>query len=113
MTEIKIPARSISVLVEIKQKLLADNDLSLKISGCGKLAVANYIDELIANVTKLETLYHDYKTNYNIEKEYFNAYHRLLRYLPEDIDDDRKTELKTLVDKWLAEDEREDDDENS
>lgn len=107
--EIKIPARSISVLVEIKQKLLEDNDLSLKISGCGKLAVAHYIDELIASATKMETLYNDYKTQYHLLCELRNGYYKLLHHYPEDINDERKTELKALVDKWLAEDEEEED----
>lgn len=108
--EVKITARSISLLVEIKQNLLADNDLSLKISGCGKLAVARYIDKLIANVTEMETLYHDYKESCKINRDYVNEYHKLLRYFPEKIDGDRKVELKALVDKWLAEDEGEDED---
>lgn len=102
--EVKIPARSISVLVEIKQKLLEDNDLSIKISGCGMLSVANYIDELIANATKLETLYRDYKTQYHLLFGLRNDYYELLHYFPENISDERKAELKVLVDKWLAED---------
>lgn len=92
------------MLVEIKQRCLADNNLSLKISGCGKLAVANYIDELIGTVVKLETLYHDYKTSYYLASETRNDYYKLLHYFPDNISDERRAELKTLVNKWLAQD---------
>ena len=111
--EIKIPARSISLLVEIKQNLLANNDLSINMSGCGNLAAAHYIDNLIENATKMETLFHDYRMNYNLTKEAFDEYRGLLRYFPEEIDGERKKELEALVSKWEKQDEAEGEDENA
>lgn len=109
MSERYIPARAISVLLQMKQAMLADNALAIKVSGCGKIAVANYIDDLIAKATKLETLYHDYRESFNREYETVKEYLNLLGYTPDQLNDEEKAELRALVEKWRKKDEEADE----
>ncbi len=66
------------MLVKIKQALLADNDLCNMVCGLGKLAMANYMDDLINNVCRIETLYHDYYCTYKITKDTLDEIDRLM-----------------------------------
>lgn len=106
MDECKIPARSISMLVQIKQALLADNELAHKVTGCGKFVATHYIDDLIANACKLESLCHDYRANYNLEHERVKEFHKLLGgFEPDILSDEEKAEVAALVEKWRQKDE--------
>lgn len=106
MGEFKVPARSVSMLVKIKQALLADNDLCNRVCGLGKLAMANYMDDLINNACRIETLYHDYYCTYKITKETLDEIDRLMDgYTPDVLSDDRLNEMKALISKWKAQDE--------
>lgn len=100
MSDAKIPSGGIALLTRVKQAILGDNVLSSKITGCGSLAAAHYIDELIVNATRVETLYHDYMLNYKMRKEQVDEYYTLLHRDPDDMTDDQKAELAALVAKW-------------
>lgn len=106
MAECYIPARSISMLVQIKQALLADNELAYKVTGCGKFVAARHIDDLITNACKLESLYHDCRANYNLEHERVKEFHKLLGgFEPDILSDEEKAEVTALVEKWRQNDE--------
>lgn len=106
MGEFKVPARSVSMLVKIKQALITDNNLCNTVCGLGKLAMANYMDELINNVCRIETLYHDYYCTYEIMKETLDEIECLMDgYTPDVLSDDRLNEMKALISKWKAQDE--------
>lgn len=92
-TEIRIPARSISLLVTIKQRLMEDNDLSSKVSDLGKYAVAHHIDDLIINVLELERRYHELLDGYSADI----------------LGDEEKAEVRALVEKWKAKEDESDD----
>lgn len=114
MSDRYIPARSISMLVTIKQQLMADNAMCLKVSGCGKIGMASCIDNLIHKACVLETLYNDYRTSYTLEKEENDAYRDLLGDFTADmLTDDEKAELHALVEKWRQKDEEVYDDQES
>jgi len=100
MNGIKIPAHSILMLTRIKQAILDDNVLASKITGCGSIAAANYIDELIANASKMETQYHDYKRMYELKHEQVQDFFAVLHCDPDDLTDEQKAELDALVAKW-------------
>ena len=65
MTECRIPERSISMLVGIKQALLADNELCNKVCKLGKLAMANYPNKkLTSNPYYIDDYDDDFDTTY-------------------------------------------------
>jgi len=101
-----IPARSISMLISIKHQLLADHDLCEKVTGCGRGVMASAIDNLIAKACAIESRYHDYHTQYKLEKEENDAYRDMLGdFTPDMLTDDEKAELHALVEKWRRKDE--------
>ena len=107
MAELRIPSRGIAMLVSIKQGLLADNDLCMKVCRLGKLAMANYMDELIKTICMLETQYHDYKCTFLITKGTLDEIDNLMNgYTPDMLSDERLDEIKKLVNKWAEEDEQ-------
>ena len=106
MTECRIPARSISMLVGIKQALLADNELCNKVCKLGKLAMANYMDDLIEKVCRLETLYNDYYCTFKIIKSTLDEIDKLMDgYTPDVLSEERLAELQALIHKWQKQDE--------
>lgn len=109
MAECLIPARSIQMLVTIKQSLLSDNDLCMKVTKFGKLAMANNMDDLIGNVCRLETLYHDYCCTYKLTKSTLDEIDKLMDgYTPDELSQDRLAELQALIHKWQKQDEEAD-----
>ena len=108
MEEVKIPARSISMLIQIKQYMISDNQLCTKITGCGKWAVANYIDRLVSALMKLETYFDTYKGYYNIEKEENAEYSELLCGLrPDQLTAEETEQIQALARTFIKEDEEE------
>ena len=108
MEEVKIPARSISMLIQIKQFLIADNQLCTKITGCGKWSVAHYIDSLVSALMKLETNYDNYKSFYNLEKEENAEYSKLLCGLtPDQLTAEETAQIQEVARKFIKEDEEE------
>lgn len=109
-TEIRIPARSISLLVTIKQRLMEDNDLSSKVSDLGKYAVAHHIDDLIINVLELERRYHELMDQFAYTKRENDEYSELLDgYSADILGDEEKAEVRALVEKWKAKEDESDD----
>lgn len=97
----RIPPRAISLLVTIKQNLMDDNDLSLKVAECGKYAAAKYIDDLIANALELERRFHEIEEQYLYTKRENAEYAELLcGYSADILTDDVKEEVHALVRKW-------------
>lgn len=109
-TEPKIPSGGLALLIRVKQAILDDNVLSSKITACGSLAAAHYIDELIVNASRVETLYHDYKLNYKGQKALVEEYYDLLHRSPDELTDEQKAELAALVTKWDKEEGADDGD---
>lgn len=101
----RIPPRAISLLVTIRQNLMADNDLSLKVAECGKYAAAKYIDDLIANALALERRFHSIEEQYLCTKMENAEYTELLcGYSADILTDDEKEEVHALVRKWEGSD---------
>lgn len=99
----RIPARSISLLVTIKQNLMDDNDLCMKVTNCGKYAAAGYIDELIINALAIERLFHSITDQHIAVKKENEEYNDLLYgYTADILDDEQKAEVRALVEKWNA-----------
>ena len=97
----RILPRAISLLVTIKQNLMADNDLSFKVAECGKYAAAKYIDDLIANALELERRFHEIEEQYLYTKRENAEYAELLcGYSADILTDDEKEEVHALVRKW-------------
>lgn len=100
----RIPPRAISLLVTIKQNLMADNDLSLKVAECGKYVAAKYIDDLIANALELE------RRLWNIEDQFLytirenDEYAKLFcGYSADTLTDDVKEKIRAIVKEWEKE----------
>ena len=108
MNKPKLNPRWIQLLLKIKQACMEDNDLSMKVTGCGKLAAARYIDELIACAVKLETACEDYFEAMERNENECQAYYELLGgYEPDMLTDAQIAEVKALVKKWKESDEEE------
>lgn len=101
----RIPTRAISLLVTIKQNLMDDNDLSLKVAEYGKYCAAKYIDDLIANALELERRFHSIEDQYLYTKRENDEYTELLcGYSADILTDDEKEEVHALVRKWKESD---------
>lgn len=99
--DLRIPARSISMLLQIKQAFLADNETALKVSNCGNLTAAHYIDDLINTVTRLETDYQDLRMRLEVARMKNEEHCKMLGgYTIEVLTDKEKSELQALVEKW-------------
>lgn len=97
----RIPPRAISLLVTIKQNLMADNDLSFKVAECGKYAAAGYIDNLITNALALERRFHSIEEQYLCTKRENDEYTELLcGYSADMLTDEEKEEVHAIVRKW-------------
>lgn len=108
MNKPKINPRWIQLLLKIKQVCMEDNDLSLKVFGCGKFAVASYMDEMIACVVKLETACEEYFDAMERNVNKCEAYYELLEsFTPDMLNDAQIDEVKALVKKWKQTDEEE------
>lgn len=108
MNKPTLKPRWIQMLLAIKQACMEDNDLSNKVCGCGRMAVAHYMDELIACVVKLETACEEYFSAMEIEKNENLEYFELLGgYTPDILDDAQIDEVKAIVKKWHEADKEE------
>ena len=107
-----IPERPLYMLLQIKHKLMLDNDLSLKVSGCGCVVAANHIDSLIKACIAMETRCHDLFRQYNYAAEENAAYNKLLDGLtPDLLTDAEYAEIQAIAQRINAENaEKEDDD---
>lgn len=108
MNKPKLNPRWIYLLLKIKQACMDDNDLSMKVCGCGKFAVARYMDEMIACVVNLETACEEYFDAMERNENECQEYYELLEsFTPELLSDAQIAEVKALVKKWKESDEEE------
>lgn len=108
MNKPKINPRWIQLLLKIKQACMDDNDLSMKVCGCGKFAVARYMDELIACAVKLETACEEYFDVMERNEEENTAYYELLGgYTPDMLTEAERADMKAMVNKWQEADKEE------
>ena len=108
MNKPKLNPRWIRLLLMIKQACMDDNDLSMKVCGCGKFAVARYMDEMIACVVNLETACEEYFDAMELNENECQEYYELLEgFKPDLLSDAQIAEVKALVKKWKESDEEE------
>lgn len=108
MNKPELNPRWIHLLLKIKHACMEDNDLSMKATGCGKLAAARYIDELIACAVKLETACEEYFDAMERNEEENTAYYELLEgYTPDLITEAERADVKAMVNKWKEADKEE------
>lgn len=108
MNKPELKPRWIHLLLTIKHACMEDNDLSMKVTGCGKLAAARYIDELIACAVKLETACEEYFDAMERNEEENTAYYELLEgYTPDLLTEAERADVKAIVNKWKEADKEE------
>lgn len=110
MTEIdtRVTRRIVGLLMDIRLALMDDNDLSLKVARRGWIAAVNDLDAAIEKIVKLESQCAVYKRQLADDKELLEMYSNMLGdYDDETLSDERKAELKALVNKWQKEDDSE------
>ena len=99
-------ARAIQLLIDIKLELIADNDLALKLTGCGKIAAARILDDLIKTVLELETKYASAREELVYIRKENVAYGELFEdFKPDMLSDEEKAQLRALVAEWRQADE--------
>ena len=85
-----------------------NNDLSLKVARRGWIAAVNGLDTAIERIVKLESLHAMKERQLADNAELLTMYDSMLGdYDADTLSDERKAELKALVDKWQEEDETE------
>lgn len=98
----KIPSGGVALLTRVKQACMDDNDLSLKITQCGGVAAAHYIDDLITNAFWIESLYRELRISNELWKQTAHEFYALLGMYPEELTDEQKADLAALTAKWNA-----------
>ena len=106
MDALRIPVRPLTMLLDIKQALMRDNDLSIKVAKCGKQVVADYIDRLVSSVMMLETYCDKYEGYFKIYREECEAYAELLCGLSTDqLTNEEKEQIKAFARTVIKKDE--------
>lgn len=96
------------LLMDIRAALMDNNNLSINVARRGWYAAVNSLDRAIEIIVKLESLHtmHERQLADNVER--LTMYNNMLGgYDADTLSDERKAELKALVDKWQKEDETE------
>lgn len=100
--------RIVGLLLDIRAALMRDNNLSLRVARRGCFAATDALDTTIETLIELESAYEQCKMERDGQKELVEMYSNMLGdYDAETLSDERKAELKALVDKWQKEDEAE------
>ena len=103
-----ITRRIVGQLMDIRAALMDNNDLSLKVARRGWIAAVNGLDTAIERIVKLESLNAMKERQLADNAELLTMYRNMLGdYDADTLSDERKAELKALVDKWQEEDETE------
>lgn len=103
-----VTRRSVMLLMDMRSALMDDNDLALSVARRGWIAAVSGLDGAIEVIVKLESMCAAYKRQLADNKELLTMYSDMLGdYDEEMLSDERKAELKALVDKWQKEDEDE------
>lgn len=97
----------VGLLMDIRAALMDNNDLSLKVARRGWCVALADIETAIGYIITLETVCAEYKCKIADDRAQIEMYSNMLGgYDDGALSDERKAELKVLVDKWHAEDER-------
>ena len=100
--------RIVGQLMDIRTALMDNNDLSIKVARRGWIAAVNGLDRAIEMIIKLESLHAMHERQLADNAELLTMYDSMLGgYDDNTLTDERKAELKALVDKWQEEDEAE------
>lgn len=100
--------RIVGQLMDIRAALMDNNDLSLKVARRGWIAAVNGLDRAIEMIVKLESLHAMHERQLANNAEQLKMYDSILGgYDGNTLTDERKAELKALVDKWQKEDDAE------
>lgn len=96
-----IKPRAMYALHILKEKLIADNDLALRITNTGSLVIAHHLDEIVSGIMMLETELLNCRINLDILREELNGYRETLGdYTVELLSDEEKAELRALIKRW-------------
>ena len=100
--------RIVGLLMDIRAALMDNNDLSLKVARRGWCVAIGDIEKAIEQIITLESMCAEYKGKIADDKVQLEMYSNMLGdYDADTLSDERKAELKALVDKWQEEDEAE------
>lgn len=98
--------RQISTLMHIRENLKDDNELSLKVARSSKFTAIRDINDVIETLLTLERNYLIFRSDCEIYKEACREYSDFLGgFTPDILEDERKAEVKALIEKWQKEDE--------
>ena len=104
-----ISNRAMYTLIIIKRRLMEDNDLALKGSESGSLAVAHHIDEIMSGIMRMESDLFDCQMKLKSEKEENKGYRELLGgYTADMLSDEEREKVSELVKEWEKTDEESD-----
>ena len=100
--------RIVGQLMDIRAALMDNNDLSIMVARRGWIVAVNGLDRAIEMIIKLESLHAMHERQLAGNAELLTMYASMLGgYDDNTLTDDRKAELKALVDKWNKENEAE------
>lgn len=95
-------------MMDIRSALMDNNNLSLNVARRGWIAAINCLDMAIEMIVKLESKHAMNERQLADNAELLTMYNSMLGdYDDNTLSDERKAELKALVDKWQEEDEAE------
>ena len=104
-----ISNRAMYTLIIIKRRLMEDNDLALKGSESGSLAVAHHIDEIMSGIMRMESDLFDCQMKLKSEKEENKGYRELLGgYTADMLSEEEREKVSELVKEWEKTDEESD-----
>ena len=98
----------VGLLMDIRSALMNNNVLSLKVARRGWCVALGDLEKAIEQIITLESMCAEYKGKIADDKVQLEMYSNMLGdYDADMLSDERKAELKALVDKWQKEDETE------
>ena len=100
--------RIVGLLMDIRSALMENDILSLKVARRRWCVAIGDLETATKYITTLESMCTEYKVNIADDKALIKMYSNMLgNYDADTLSDERKAELKALVDKWQEEDETE------
>lgn len=99
--------RIVGLLMDIRSALMDNNVLSLKVARRGWCVAVRDLEKAIEQIITLESICAEYKGKLADDKELLEMYSNMLGDYDDTLSDERKAELKAMVDKWQEEDENE------
>ena len=100
--------RIVGMLMDIRAALMDNNDLSIKVARRGWCAALENLEKTIEYIITLESMCVEYKGKIADDNALIKMYRNMLGdYDADTLSDERKAELKALVDKWQEDDDTE------